>query len=133
MKVLLIDDDEALITVFGTSFRTHGHDVLSAPNGKAGFEKAKTQKPDIILLDQVLPDIQGNEVLKMLKDDLETKTIPVAMLSNFGQDELVQQAINGGAVDYFLKYQVEPDYLEDKIKQIVKTIQDQSNNKEQPF
>ena len=120
MKILLVDDDEALMTVFSTALRKHGYDVISAINGQQGLDKAKSDKPDLIFLDQVLPDIQGNEVLKTLKEDLETKQIPVAMLSNFGQNELIQDAINTGAVDYILKYQIEPDDLDTKIKELTK-------------
>lgn len=121
MKILLVDDDEALMTVFATSLRKHGYDVITAPNGQAGIDKCKLEKPDLVFLDQVLPDIQGNEVLKTLKEDLETKQVPVAMLSNFGQNELIQEAINTGAVDYILKYQIEPDDLDTKIKELTKT------------
>ncbi|MDP3941542.1 MAG: response regulator [bacterium] len=121
MKILLVDDDDALMTVFSTALRKHGYDVITAANGQQGLDKAKTDKPDLIFLDQVLPDIQGNEVLKTLKEDLETKQIPVAMLSNFGQNELIQDAINSGAVDYILKYQIEPDDLDTKIKELTKT------------
>lgn len=120
MKILLVDDDDALMTVFSTSLRGHGYDVITAANGQTGLDKAKTEKPDLVFLDQVLPDIQGNEVLKTLKGDLETKDIPVAMLSNFGQNELIQEAINTGAVDYILKYQIEPDDLDTKIKELTK-------------
>lgn len=120
MKILLVDDDDALMTVFSTALRGHGYDVITAANGQAGLDKAKSEKPDLVFLDQVLPDIQGNEVLKTLKDDLETKDIPVAMLSNFGQNELIQEAINTGAVDYILKYQIEPDDLDTKIKELTK-------------
>ncbi len=121
MKILMVDDDEALLTVFATALKKHGYDVVTAPNGQAGIDKAKLEKPDLVFLDQVLPDIQGNEVLKTLKEDLETKQIPVAMLSNFGQNELIQEAINTGAVDYILKYQIEPDDLDTKIKELTKT------------
>ena len=125
MKILLVDDDDALMTVFATSLKKHGYDVITAANGQAGLEKAKSDRPDLIFLDQVLPDIQGNEVLKTLKDDLVTKEIPVAMLSNFGQNELIQEAINTGAVDYILKYQIEPDDLDSKIKELTKVTKTQ--------
>lgn len=132
MKILLVDDDEAILTVYSTSLKAHAYEVVTASNGKAGLEKAKTEKPDVILLDQVLPDIQGNEVLRMLKEDPETKSIPVAMLSNFGQNDLIQKAINTGAVDYIRKYEIEPDYLDTKIKAIMKAKESQTDN-EQPF
>ena len=132
MKILLVDDDEAILTVYSTSLKAHGYEVVTPSNGKAAHEKAKNEKPDVILLDQVLPDIQGNEVLRILKEDLETKEIPVAMLSNFGQNDLIQKAINTGAVDYIRKYEIEPDYLDTKIKAIIKSKQSQTDN-EQTF
>ena len=108
------------MTLFSTVLQKNNHQVITASNGQAGLEKAKNEKPDLILLDQVLPDIQGNEVLKTLKEDLDTKEIPVAILSNFGQNELIQEAINTGASDYILKYQIEPQDLINKIKELTK-------------
>ena len=119
MKVLLVDDDQALQTVFSTALKTDGFQVVNAYDGKSALDIAKTEKPDLILLDQVLPDIQGNEVLKTLKAEAETANIPVAMLSNFGQNDLIQEAISAGALDYILKYQVEPQDLVKKIQALV--------------
>ncbi len=132
MKVLLVDDDEALLTIFSTTLQKHGYEVITANNGQSGLEKAKTDKPDFIFLDQVMPDIQGNEVLKTLKDDPETNPIPVAMLSNFGQNELIQKAINTGAADYILKYLIEPDDLDQKIRDLTKAAESQPGS-EQPL
>lgn len=119
-KILIVDDDEALTTVFSTALKADGYEVVTAVDGKSGLEKAKTEKPTLILLDQVLPDIQGNEVLQTLKQEAETKDIPVAILSNFGQDELIKSAINAGAADYILKYQIEPQDLVNKVKGFIK-------------
>lgn len=123
MKVLLIDDDEALKTIFQATLEKAGFTVVTAPDGKSGLEKAKVEKPEFILLDQILPDMKGNEILATLKEDVDTKAIPVAMLSNYGQSELVQDAINHGAVDYILKYQVEPQDLVTKINDLMKESQ----------
>ncbi len=120
-KILIVDDDEALTTVFATALKADGHEIVTAVDGRSGLDKAKSEKPNIILLDQVLPDIQGNEVLQTLKQEAETQNIPVAMLSNFGQDELIKAAINAGAVDYILKYQIEPQDLVNKVKGFIKT------------
>lgn len=119
-KILLVDDDSALATVFATALTSGGFQVVTAADGQSGLQQAKAEKPNFILLDQVLPDIQGNEVLQTLKQEEETKNIPVAMLSNFGQDELIKTAINGGAIDYILKYQIEPQDLVNKMKELVK-------------
>ena len=132
MKILMVDDDEALLTIFATTLKKHGYEVVTAPNGQQGLEKAKNEKPDFIFLDQVLPDIQVNEVLKTLKEYLATKMIPVAMLSNFGQNELIQKAINTGAADYILKYLIEPDDLDTKIRDLTKAAQTQPD-REQPL
>ncbi len=120
MKVLIVDDDEALSTVFTTALERSGFEAISARDGKTGIERVRSEKPDLVLLDQVLPDISGNEVLGQLKADLQTKNIPVMMLSNFGQEELVKQAINEGAHDYIFKYQVEVEDLINKVKEALK-------------
>jgi PleD family two-component response regulator len=120
VKVLIVDDDENLSAVFEAALQKDGLETVFALNGKSGIDKAKLEKPDLVLLDQVLPDISGNEVLKTLKADLETQKIPVLMLSNFSQEELVREAINSGAMDYIFKYQIEPQDLVNKVKQALK-------------
>ena len=120
MKILIVDDDENLGAVFETALQKSGLETVFALNGQSGIDKAKLEKPDLILLDQVLPDISGNEVLKTLKTDSHTQQIPVLMLSNFSQEELVKEAIDSGAMDYIFKYQVEPQDLVNKVKQALK-------------
>jgi len=120
VKVLIVDDDENISAVFETALQKSGIETVFSLNGKSGIDKAKSEKPDLILLDQVLPDISGNEVLKTLKADIHTQSIPVIILSNFSQEELVKEAINNGAMDYVFKYQVEPQDLVNKVKQALK-------------
>ena len=120
MKVLIIDDDEGLSAVFEAELQKNGFQTVASLNGKGGIDKALSEKPDLILLDQVLPDISGNEVVRTLKADAQTQNIPVLILSNFSQEELVKEAINNGAVDYIFKYQVEPQDLVSKVKQTLK-------------
>lgn len=128
MKILLVDDDQDIATVFTTALTSAGFTVDVAPDGKTALEKAKT-KPDFILLDQILPDIGGNEILKQLKNDESTKSIPVAMLSNFGQNELVDEAMKLGALEYILKYQIEPADLVAKIKALTAGKTEQNNDR----
>jgi len=120
VKVLIVDDDENLSAIFEAALQKNGLEAVCALNGKSGIDKAKSERPNLILLDQVLPDISGNEILKTLKMDAETQKIPVLMLSNFSQEELVKEAINNGALDYIFKYQVEPQDLVSKVKQALK-------------
>lgn len=122
MKILLVDDDEAISTVFSTALSKEGFETSRAATGKEGFEKAKSEHPDLILLDQILPDIQGNEILSQLKQDEATKNIPVVILSNFSQEELVKEAINEGAIDYIFKYQAATSDVVSKVKQLLKKV-----------
>lgn len=120
MKVFLIDDDENLVTIFSAALAKEGFQTAFALTGEDGLAKVKLEKPDAILLDQVLPDMSGNDILKALKADEETKAIPVILLSNFSQEELVKGAIDAGAVDYLFKYQVEPKDVVVKVKEALK-------------
>ena len=118
-KILLVDDDQSLSTVFLTAFKQNGMETVYAETGYEGIKKALGEKIDLIILDQVLPDISGNDVLKKLKENPQTQNIPVIMLSNFSQEELVKEAINAGAEDYVFKYQIEPEDLVSKIKNVL--------------
>ncbi|MBI1982395.1 MAG: response regulator [Candidatus Levybacteria bacterium] len=91
-KILLVDDDQDLSVVFSTALKKAGFEVVTAATGEDGLSKAKTENPNLILFDQILPDIKGNEALKKLKEDPQTQSIPVVLLSNFGQNELIQEA-----------------------------------------
>ena len=120
MKILVVDDDESLSLVITTALEKEGFATLSSKTGRDALNKAKSDAPDLILLDQVLPDISGNEVLKELKLDAQTKNIPVIMITNFSQEEFVSQAINEGAEDYIFKYKVEVQDIVNKIKNALK-------------
>lgn len=119
MKILLIDDDEALLTIFGTALQKDGFETVHATDGASGIEKAKADTFDLILVDQILPDMRGNDIVKTLKAEEKLKTTPLLILSNFGQNELIQEAMSLGAADYILKYQIEPSDLVTKVKEIL--------------
>lgn len=118
-KVLIVDDELAVASVFETALRNAGYDVKIATSGRGGIDLAKTEAFDIILLDQMLGDISGNDVLKVLKQDDATRNVPIAMLTNFGHDDMVKEALYSGAVDYILKYQISVDDLITKVKKIL--------------
>lgn len=122
MKVLLVDDEQSITDIFGQVLTKAGYELVTAGNGKDALTKAAETKPDVILLDQILPDISGNDVLKALKTDDATKNIPVAMLSNYSDDNMMKAAINQGATDYILKYQIEPNDLIEKVKQVLQSL-----------
>lgn len=120
-KLLLIDDDQSIAELFSYELKKNGYDTVLAFDGKSGLDKAKIENVDLILLDEVLPDIPGNEILKTLKLDDTTKHIPVIILSNFSQEELIKEAINSGALDYIFKYQIEPEDLVSRVKAALAT------------
>lgn len=119
MKVLLIDDEAAILEVFKQALEQQGIEVVTALTAVDGMDKARTQHPDIIFMDQILPDMGGNEALQQLKADPETKHTPIAILSNFNQQTLIDAAMKIGASEYILKYQIAPKDLAEKAKQLV--------------
>lgn len=123
MKILIIDDDQMLIDVWSLVLKKEGYEVITAGSGREGVEMAKAQQPNFILLDQIMPDIKGNEVLQLIKQDPLTSHILVAMASNYSENDLMQQAIQAGAVDYILKYQIDPQDLVSKIKTLTQAPQ----------
>ena len=119
MKILLIDDDDSLLTIFNTAFQKNGFQTTTATDGASGMEKAKNEDFDLILVDQILPDMRGNDIVKTLKALERTKNTPLLILSNFGQNELIEEAMRFGATDYILKYQIEPDDLVKKVREVL--------------
>jgi CheY-like chemotaxis protein len=119
MKVLIIDDDDMAANIWTIALQQAGFSVIRSANGKDGIDTAKKELPDIILLDQIMPDMKGNDVLQNLKADVQTKNIPIALVSNYSESNLMEEAIKQGAVDYILKYQVEPNDLVQKVQQLV--------------
>ena len=118
MKILLIDDEQSILDIFGKMLEKAGNKMVTAMTGKDGINKAINEKPDLILLDQILPDMNGNEVLKALKQNDEIKNTPIAILSNYTQDTMMQEAIKLGAADYIMKYQIDPSEIAQKAQQI---------------
>lgn len=118
MKILIIDDEEAILDVFTQALQQGGFEVITSQTGSEGMDKARKEHPDLIFLDQILPDTNGNQILEQLKADPDTKQIPIAILSNYNQDSLVETAMKMGAADYILKYQVAPADLAKKAHEL---------------
>lgn len=118
-KILLADDDQALRQLYSLELTNQQYSIVEAVDGDDCLEKAKTEKPDLILLDIMMPKTDGIAALSKLKADEELKAIPVIMLTNFGQENLVQQAFSLGAADYLLKYKVTPAEMADKVNQVL--------------
>lgn len=118
-KILLVDDDERILSVFSTGLKAGGYETITAKDAQTATDLVASNKFDLILLDQMLPDKSGNALLRELKANDVTKQIPVAVFSNFAHEDLVKEALGIGAVDYILKYQMSADDLVAKVKGIV--------------
>ncbi|HZX49657.1 MAG TPA: response regulator [Candidatus Paceibacterota bacterium] len=115
-KILLIEDDKFLRELIIQKLGKEGYEVEEAPEGEGGLTKMKSGKPDLVLLDLILPGIDGFEVLSKMKEDPELQGIPVIILSNLGQRDDVQKGIDLGAKDYLIKAHFTPGEIVEKIK-----------------
>jgi len=102
-RILLAEDDRFLRKAAEAALRREGFDVLTAADGAEALSVARAERPDLVLLDLVMPKVHGFEVLAGLKGDAETRSIPVVILSNLGQERDVQRAMEGGALAYLVK------------------------------
>ena len=118
-KILFIEDESALQKTFGEILKQEGYEMTSALDGESGLRLAKDKKPDLILLDLILPKLHGFEVLKKLKEDPETKEIPIVILTNLEGIRDVEKALELGATTYLVK---ESYSLEEVIEKIKKTL-----------
>jgi DNA-binding response OmpR family regulator len=103
MRILIIDDDENIRRLVSFNLSMEGHELLQAENGKIGYQTAKKEQPELILLDVMMPVMDGIQTVKKLKTDPETKQIPVFMLSAKGQMEDLDEAFDAGADNYITK------------------------------
>lgn len=119
LKILVVEDDKFLRELITQKLIRGGYDVKGAVDGEDGVIKIKEEKPDIILLDLILPGIDGFEVLAKVKDDPELKDIPVLILSNLGQRDDVERGLKLGAVDFLIKAHFTPGEIIEKIEKIM--------------
>lgn len=115
-KILIIEDDRFLRELISKKLVKEGFEVSDAIDGEEGIKKIKSEKPDLILLDLILPGIDGFEVLSKMKDDPAVSSLPVIILSNLGQKEDVEKGLKLGAVDYLIKAHFTPGEIIEKIR-----------------
>lgn len=117
--LLLVEDDVFLASIYKTKFEQEGFRVSVADNGEDGLTDAKKKKPDIILLDVLLPRVDGFVVLDQLKNEKITANIPVVLLTNLGQKEDVTKGLARGAADYLIKAHFKPSETVAVVKRIL--------------
>jgi len=119
-KILLIEDDKTLIEMYTLKFKQDGLDLITVENGEEGLNSAKTQLPAVVLLDIMMPKMDGFAVLTELKKDDKTKDIPVLLLSNLGQKADIEKGKKLGATDYIVKASMTPTQVVEKVKSYLK-------------
>jgi CheY-like chemotaxis protein len=118
-KVLIVEDDNFVAEVYSTKLLEMGHAVQIAQNGKEGLDLIEKDKPDLILLDILMPVMGGIELLEELKKKEEWKNIPIILLTNVGEKESIQKARNFGVKDYLIKSHFTPAEVIEKIESIL--------------
>jgi len=119
-KILIIEDDKFLRRVIARKLAGEGYEIIEALDGEKGLKSAQDEKPDIILLDLILPGIDGFEVLSGLKQNSSTANIPIMILSNLGQKEDIDKGMKMGAIDYLIKAHFTPGEIAERIEKILK-------------
>lgn len=119
-KILIVEDDKFLRELIAKKLTKENYDTVEAVDGEEGVKKVKEEKPDLILLDLILPGIDGFEVLSRIKEDPALAQIPVIILSNLGQREDIDRGLGLGANDYLIKAHFTPGEIIEKIRAILK-------------
>jgi len=118
-KILIVEDDKFLRELISQKLLKEGYDISEAVDGEKGLKAVKDEKPDLVLLDLILPGIDGFEVLSEVKEDALLSKIPVIILSNLGQKDDIERALKIGATDYLIKAHFTPAEIVSKVKGIL--------------
>jgi len=118
-NILIVEDDRFLRELIVQKLSKEKYNVFEAVDGEEGIKKIKEEKPDLVLLDLILPGIDGFEVLSQAKEEPEVSKIPVIILSNLGQREDIERGLKLGAADYLIKAHFTPGEIIEKVKKIL--------------
>ena len=121
MKILIVDDEPGILLMYSDKFKEHKHTILTDKNGDECLNIATKAKPDLILLDIIMPKFNGLDVLKKLKSDKELQCIPVILITNLPEEMSGEKARQLGAADYLVKAEHDPT----SILEIVERFHDQ--------
>ena len=120
-KILIVDDEEILRRIYSDRLSFEGFEVETAADGEEALNKIKAAAPNLILLDILMPKLNGLQVLEQLNTNPQLKQIPVIVLSNVANDENIKKALSLGAKDYLLKTNFSPNEIISKIKALIDT------------
>ena len=118
-KILIVEDDPLIMRLYQKIFTFEGFEVILATNGEEGLEKARSAKPTVILLDIMMPKMNGLDLLIKLKVDPQTQKIPVVMLTNLAGTQDAEKALSEGAIKYIIKSEFAPKQVVNMVKEII--------------
>jgi len=122
-KILIVDDDLFIKDIYSNALNLEGFQVVTSSNGEEGLKKIFTEKPDLVLLDILMPIMDGLTMLEKLRaSDESMSSIPVIILSNLGQKEDIDKALNLGANDFLIKSQSDVSQIIDRISNLLKNL-----------
>jgi len=119
-KILLLEDDPFLVEIYSAKLKEAGFSVRVAIDGDEGLKKMRESLPDILLLDIVLPSLNGWEILRDIKKDSKLNSVKVVILSNLGEKDEVEKGLKLGAMKYLVKAHFTPSEVVEEIKKILK-------------
>ena len=119
LSCYLVDDDPSITELVTLLLQKKGHVVASNTSSIKALPEIIAQRPQLVILDIMMPEIDGFMVLKNLKEDVDTKDIPVIMLTNLGQEEDIEKGKRLGAIDYLVKANLTPGQVVAKVKEVL--------------
>ena len=128
-KILFIEDEFTLQKTMGEFLEQEGYKIIHALDGEVGLQLAKKEKPDLILLDLVLPKLNGFEVLKKIKENEKIQNIPVIVLTNLGSSEDIKKILEIGATTFLIKTDQDLKDIAEKIKYALREKSKARNSK----
>jgi len=102
-KILIVDDEPNIIKLVESRLKAHGYDVITASDGQEALDKARKENPDLIILDIMLPKLDGRQVCRMLRAEMQFNPVPIVMLTACGQAADIKDGMEGGADAYIAK------------------------------
>lgn len=118
-KILLVEDDPFIVDIYASQLRGQGYVVDTACDGEMALEKIKNNYPDLLVLDLLLPKMDGWEVLKNVRQDPRAKTLKVMVISNLNQKDNAENISHFGVLKYFLKIQTSPEDISNAVKELI--------------
>lgn len=119
LKVLIVEDDSFLLNIYSTKFEGEGYAVVVAEDGEKGIDVFLEQKPDIVLLDIMMPKMNGFDFLEKVKLKKELNNIPIILLTNLSQNKDIEQGLAMGANDYLIKAHFMPAEIVEKVEKLL--------------